>query len=81
MNFALGFIAGLVMSAMVFTILAFFRAGIEKRVKIIETVMGNSGPKPRGAIFVPDDDATIARQEHINANQKAGKDTRIEELL
>lgn len=80
MQFALGYLAGIGTAIMVFTVLAFFRAGIEKRVRIIETVLGNAGPKPKGAIFVPEDDVTIARREIIEKNKRAGRDTPISEL-
>ena len=80
MNFALGYIAGLVTSAFLFAVLAFFRAGIEKRVRIIENTLGNAGPKPKGAIFLPDDDATVARREHIEKNKRQGRDTPFSEL-
>jgi hypothetical protein len=80
-QFALGLLTGLGISALIFIILAFFRAGIEKRVRIVETVLGQAGPKPKGAIFLPEDEATIARQEHIAKNKAAGKDTPIDELL
>lgn len=80
MQFALGYLAGIGTAIMVFTVLAFFRAGIEKRVRIIETVLGNAGPKPKGAIFVPEDDVTISRREIIEKNKRAGRDTPISEL-
>lgn len=80
MQFALGFIAGLLLAALVFAILAFFRAGIEKRVKIIETKLGNAGPKPRGAIFLPEDENDEARRRHIEENSAQGKDTPLSEL-
>lgn len=80
MQFILGFIVGIIVSTLIFSILAFFRAGIEKRVKIIETVLGNAGPKPEGAIFVPDDENEIVRQEVIKKNRAEGKDTPISEL-
>lgn len=79
--FALGLITGLVIATLIFAILAFFRAGIEKRVKIIETVLGNAGPRPTGAIFIPEDDADIIRKEQIERNRKEGKDTPISELM
>ncbi len=83
--FLLGFLVGalfsILFSILVFTILGFFRAGIEKRIKIIETRLSSAGPKPKGAIFLPDSEATIAREEHIKRNQKAGRDTNISELL
>jgi len=79
--FILGYTLGILTSILIFTILAFFRAGIEKRVKIIETVLGNAGPKPQGAIFLPEDDAEILRQQKIEENKKAGRDTPISELM
>ncbi|MBU4467027.1 hypothetical protein KKF47_03130 [Patescibacteria group bacterium] len=57
-----GFITGVITAILVFTILAYFRAGIEQRVKIIETRLGNSGPQKRGAIYLPEDESEIARQ-------------------
>lgn len=81
LSFAAGLIAGLLIATIIFAILAFFRAGIEKRVKIVETVLGASGPKPKGAIFLPEDESEIARQEYINQNKKQGKDTPLSELL
>lgn len=80
MQFILGFISGLAIGVMVFVILAYFRAGIEKRVRIIETKLGNAGPKVKGAIFMPDSDADAARKKLIAENQKVGKDTRFEDL-
>jgi len=80
MQFALGYLAGIGTGIMVFTVLAFFRAGIEKRVRIIETVLGNAGPKPKGAIFLPESEVTIARKEIIEKNKRAGRDTPISEL-
>lgn len=80
MNFLLGYIAGLVTAALIFVILAFFRAGIEKRVKIIETQLGNAGPKVRGAIYMPEDEGDEARKKHIEHNRAMGKDTSFSEL-
>jgi hypothetical protein len=81
MQFALGYIAGIGTAALIFAILAFFRAGIEKRVKIIETVLGSAGPQPRGAIFLPDDDVEEARKKKIAENDAAGRDTPLSELI
>lgn len=80
MQFALGFIAGLLAAALIFAILAFFRAGIEKRVKIIETKLGNAGPRPKGAIFLPEDENDEARRKVIEQNAAQGKDTPISDL-
>lgn len=78
---ALGILAGLLIAALTFIILAFFRAGIEKRVKIIETQLGNAGPKVKGAIYMPESEADDARREHIEQNKLRGKDTKFEELM
>lgn len=80
MIFILGYIAGIVTAGLIFVILAFFRAGIEKRIKIIETVLTRAGPKPKGAIFLPDDEADVIRQERIRENSAAGRSTSLEEL-
>ena len=79
MYYTLGIITGIVLAGLVFTILAFFRAGIEKRIKIIETVLAQAGPKVEGAIFVPDEDEDD-RQEIIKRNSAQGKSTTLQEL-
>lgn len=79
--FALGLITGLLVATMIFAILAFFRAGIEKRVRIIETVLGNAGPKPKGYVYVPEDESDIIRKEQIEKNRKEGRDTPLSELM
>lgn len=78
--YALGLITGLAVAAVIFAILAYFRAGIEKRVRIIETTLGNAGPKPQGAIFLPEDEADIARKEYLAKQKAQGKDTPLSEL-
>jgi len=80
MNFILGYIAGIVTAGLVFTILAFFRAGIEKRVKIIETVLARAGPKPKGYIFEQEEDVEEARRELLEKNKREGRDTPLEDL-
>ncbi len=79
--YLLGIITGIVLAGLVFTILAFFRAGIEKRIKIIENQLGSAGPKPKGYIFEPDEDVEIARQELLRENNKKGVDTKLEDLI
>lgn len=80
MDFVLGYIAGIVTAGLVFTILAFFRSAIEHRVKIIEKQLESAGPKPKGVILMPEDEADIARREHIKKNRARGVDTLISEL-
>ena len=80
MEFALGYIAGIITAALIFIILAYFRAGIERKTKIIEKQVGNAGPRQRGAIFMPKEEVDIAREDHIKKNKSMGKDTPIDEL-
>jgi hypothetical protein len=77
MLFTLGYVAGIVTSTLIFAVLAFFRAGIEKRVKIIETVLGNAGPRPKGAIFLPEDENESIRQDRIRENAERGHATQL----
>lgn len=80
MIFALGYICGIVTAGLIFLILAFFRAPIERIIKITETMAHTAGPKPKGAIIMPKDEAEITRQEIIAKNKREGKDTNISEL-
>lgn len=77
---ALGILIGIALSILIFTILAFFRAGIEKRVKIIETVLARAGPKPKGFIFEQEEDVEEARAALIAKNKKEGRDTPLQDL-
>lgn len=77
----LGIIIGILISTLIFAILAFFRAGIEKRVKVIETVLGKAGPKAKGYVFEPEDESDLIRQERIKENSKKGRDTPLSELM
>lgn len=83
--FFLGVIVGLVIAIVVFVILTFFRASIERTTKIIETRISNAGPRPRGSIFIPrddeDEDAEEERQRIIQENNKKGVDTPLKDLL
>jgi len=76
-----GIITGIALSILVFTILAFFRAGIEKRIKIIETVLGKAGPAPKGYVFTPEDESDLIREEIIRKNSKQGRDTPLADLM
>lgn len=80
-SYLLGIITGLAIATLTFAILAFFRAGIEKRVKIIETYLGEKGPKPKGAIFIPESDRALSQKEIIERNRAQGKDTKFEDLM
>jgi MFS superfamily sulfate permease-like transporter len=77
----LGIIIGILISILTFTVLAFFRAGIEKRVRVIETVLSKAGPKAKGYVFEPEDESDLIRQERIKENSKNGRDTPLSELM
>ena len=81
MLFALGYMAGLVTATLIVLTLVFFRSQVERRIKIVERVVEAAGPKPKGFIYEPPSEADEFREDVIAKNQKAGKDTRIEELL
>ena len=79
--FILGFITSFLAAIFIFVILTYFRAGIEKRIKIIETRIESAEPKPKGEIFLPEEEIDIERKKIIAKNKKAGRDTPISELL
>jgi len=79
--FILGFITSFLAAIFIFVILTYFRAGIEKRIKIIETRIESAGSKPKGEIFLPEEEIDIERKKIIAKNKKAGRDTPISELL
>lgn len=80
MQFTLGYIAGIVTSALIFAVLAFFRTGVEKTVKIIETKLVNAGPRPRGVVILPEDESEVIRQDRIRQNSERGHATPLSEL-
>jgi hypothetical protein len=80
MIFTIGLTVGLVISIMVFTILAFFRVGIERQVRIIETRLENAGPKPRGAIILPPNEDDEFRQDFVNKRASKGQRTTLSDL-
>lgn len=80
MQFALGYIAGIVTSALIFVILAYFRSTIEHRVQIAEKVLKVAGPRPKGHIDIPEDEVEIERKEIIARNSAEGRDTPLSEL-
>lgn len=81
MQFILGVIVGLIIAILIFAILAFLRLSIERRVKIIQTLLENTGPRPQGYVIEPEDETDIIRKNIIEKNRKEGKDTRIEDLM
>ena len=80
MLFALGFIAGVVVATFVAAVLAYFRKPIISMLATAETALGNAGPRPRGAIYMPRDEADAVRDRVVSENRAKGKDTPISEL-
>lgn len=80
MEYAIGYLAGLITATFVALVLSFFKKPLivmgSQMMKNIEAV----GPRGRGFLFEPESDEEVARQDHIAANKEAGKDTPISEL-
>ena len=81
MQILIGIIIGILIATLIFVVLAFFRGGIERKIKIIESTLYNAGPKPKGYIFEPEDDKDIIRKEKLEENRKKGIDTPLSELM
>lgn len=79
--FILGIIIGILISILVVLMLIFFRSQIEQKVKVIEKQVYNAGPRPKGAIIMPNDEADDIREKIIAENRKKGLDTNIKDLL
>ena len=81
MILAIGIIIGLLVAILTVATLMFFRRVIENKVTIIEKQVDAVGPKPKGFIIEPEDEASEARSEIIAENKKRGRDTTVEELM
>ena len=80
MLFALGFIVGLVVATFVAVVLTYFKRPIVSTITMAEAQLINAGPRPRGAIYMPRDEADVARDRIVAENRAKGKDTHISEL-
>lgn len=84
MQFALGYIAGLVTATFIAGLIAYFKAPIQNVTeRLYRDIQENSkqvGIGQRGFIYEPESDSDIARREHIAANAERGIDTPISEL-
>jgi len=78
---ALGIIIGLLIALLVITTIIFLRNPIEKHISIIEKRVSSAGPRPKGYIVEPIEEAEEIREQIIEDNRKQGKDTNINELL
>lgn len=81
MWFAIGYVAGIATSALIGAVAVYFRRPITRAVATAERAIRRLDPAERGFIIEAEDDAEIARKEHIERNKKAGRDTPINELL
>ena len=75
-----GFIAGLLIAILVIVALLFFRHPIEKNIRIAETKIKLAGPRPKGYIFEPPEEAEEARTSIIEENRSKGLDTHVSDL-
>jgi len=80
MLFILGIIVGLLIALIAITTMTYFRSKIEEVLHTQETQISNAGPRPKGGIYLPEDEGTVARNEIIKKNKEEGRDTPISEL-
>ena len=80
MDFFLGMLSGIALSTLSVATLAYFRSEVERRVTVVEKMLYNAGPRPKGFIIEPEDEAEVARREHIRRNAEQGRDTPVSEL-
>ena len=77
----IGIFIGILISILVILTLTFFRSAIERRVIVIEKQIANAGPRPKGFIIEPEEDADEMRREIIESNRRAGRDTKLDDLV
>lgn len=81
MLFILGLIAGLVLATFIATVLILMRKPVYQTTLPIVKALENAGPRSRGDIYIPRDDAEVARDRIVSENRAKGRDTPIQELL
>lgn len=79
--FVLGVIVGLLIAALVIATVIFFKKSVEVHVSRAVRQIEQAGPRPRGFVFEPENEAEERRQEIIAENQKAGRDTKVSDLI
>jgi len=79
--FFIGLITGFLIAVLVVATLTYFRRVIEYKTVVIEKMIENAGPRPRGFIIDPDSEAEEARARIIEENKRQGRDTKLEDLL
>lgn len=81
MEYAIGFITGLLVAILIVATLTFFRRVIENRIEIIQKQVDIKGPRPKGYIIEPVSEADDVREQVINKNKKRGLDTPLKDLI
>jgi len=81
MLFALGFLAGVAVCTFLAVVLTFFNVPIVRSTITMAEAIKLAGPRPKGGIYLPRDEAEAVRQDVIAKNRERGKDTPISELL
>lgn len=81
MLFVLGYLSGLITATLIAVLLTYFRRAIEPRLTVAEKQIESIGPRPKGFIIEPESEADEARAAIIARNRRAGKDTKLEDLL
>lgn len=79
--FILGIITGFLIAILIVAVLTYFRRLIEHKTVVIEKMIENAGPRPKGFIIEPDSDAEQSRARIIEENKRQGRDTKLEDLL
>jgi hypothetical protein len=79
-EFFIGYFVGASVFITIFVILAYFKYPIEKEVKAVERKIAQAGPRQKGFIIEPEDDADDARRNIITANAARGKNTKLSDL-
>lgn len=80
MLFALGYICGITSACLIVAVLVFFKNPIERIVEVTKVKIESVGPRPKGFVFEPEDEAEEIRQGIIAKNSAEGRDTPISEL-
>lgn len=80
MQYALGFISGILLVVVVFQGIILLCLPIERVVRRTERKLATIAPHAKGFIIEPESEAEQVRQRIIERNRKQGKDTKLTEL-
>lgn len=78
--FILGLLTGLLISLVILVSILFLRTPINKTYTQVTQVVDKYRPKEKGALFEPLTDIEEQRQDILNKNNLAGKDTPLSDL-